>query len=31
MEKVDADGQVIGFHVLGASRVTRPLEVEMGG
>ena len=31
MEKVDADGRVIGFHVLGASHVTRPLEVELAG
>ena len=29
MEKVDAHGRVIGFHVLGASRLNRPLEVEL--
>jgi uncharacterized protein YuzE len=29
MEKVDKDGQVIGFHVLNVSRLTRPLDVEL--
>ncbi len=29
MEKVDADGHVIGFHVMHASRATGPLEVEL--
>ena len=31
MEKVDEQGHVIGFHVLGASRLSRPLEVELAG
>ena len=31
MEKVDKGGHVIGFHVLRASRVSRPLEVELTG
>ncbi|MBI3697035.1 MAG: DUF2283 domain-containing protein [Acidobacteria bacterium] len=31
MEKVDEDGNVIGFHVLRASRVTRPLELDLAG
>jgi hypothetical protein len=29
MEKVDNDGNVIGFHVLKVSRLTRPLDVEL--
>ncbi len=31
MEKVDKEGRVIGFHVLRASRVSRPLEVDLAG
>ena len=31
MEKVDEGVHVIGFHVLGASRVTQPLELELAG
>ena len=31
MEKVDEEGHVIGFHVLRASRLSRPLEVELAG
>lgn len=31
MEKVDEEGRVIGFHVLGASRVSQPLEVDLAG
>lgn len=31
MEKVDQEGHVIGFHVLRASRVTQPLELELTG
>ena len=31
MEKVDEDGNLIGFHVLRASRVTQPLELELAG
>lgn len=29
MEKVDKEGRVIGFHVLGARRARQPLEVEL--
>jgi hypothetical protein len=29
MEKVDKDGNIIGFHVLKVSRLTRPLDVEL--
>jgi len=29
MEKVDKDGNVLGFHVLKVSRLTRPLDVEL--
>lgn len=29
MEKVDKDGNVIGFHVLKVSRLTHPLDVEL--
>ncbi len=31
MEKVDEGGRVIGFQVLCASRISRPLEVELVG
>jgi uncharacterized protein YuzE len=31
MEKVDKDGHVIGFHVLRASSLTRPLDLELAG
>ncbi len=31
MEKVDEEGHVIGFHILRASRVTQPLELELAG
>ena len=30
-EKVDHAGRVIGFHVLRASRLSQPLEVELAG
>ncbi|MGE0822262.1 MAG: DUF2283 domain-containing protein [Candidatus Binatia bacterium] len=29
MEKVDKDGNVIGFHVLNVSRLNQPLDVEL--
>ncbi len=29
MEKVDEEGHVIGFHILRASLVTQPLELEL--
>ena len=31
MEKVDDKGHLIGFHVLGASRASQPLEVDLAG
>lgn len=31
MEKVDKAGHVIGFHVLRASKLTQPLELELAG
>ena len=31
MEKVDKEGKVIGFHVLHATRLTQPLELELAG
>ena len=29
MEKVDKDGNVVGFHVLRVSRLSQPLDVEL--
>jgi len=29
MEKVDKDGNIIGFHVLKVSRLSHPLDVEL--
>ena len=29
MEKVDRQGHVIGFHILGASRIRKPLEIHL--
>ncbi|KAF0247142.1 MAG: hypothetical protein FD180_81 [Planctomycetota bacterium] len=29
MEKVDRNGHVIGFHILRASRIRKPLEVHL--
>jgi uncharacterized protein YuzE len=31
MEKVDEKGRVIGFHILRASRVRQPLDLELAG
>ena len=31
MEKVDNDGNVIGFHVQHATRLTQPLDLELAG